>query len=169
MEEKEKVETKEEVKETPAKPKMDTKKIITYVCCGVACVIVLVILINIIGTKTLKCKYESEIGDYTMKVVSKEKFKFGKPYSRYSKTVTDYSDSDMDKSDIKDKVKDAKKALKKSCKKSDGCKYSIKQSGKKVTLVMKKKFDKDEKEDWLDDYDYKEYVEDFKDKCDDLK
>ena len=145
-----------------------TKKIILIAICSVVALLVLILLINIIGTRTLKCNSESEFSDITMKSVEKIKFKFGKPYSKYAKITIDYSDSDYDKDDIKDAVKDIKKSEKESCKKSDGCTYSIKQSGKKIIVVEKQKFDKEYKEDFADIYDsFKDFKEDYNDKCDD--
>lgn len=153
----------------PAKAKFDLgeNKIILLIPLCIIGFIVLILLVLAIGTKTLKCKTESDIGDVTIKTVEKEKFRFGKPISFYQKTVTDYSDTDLDKKELKEKVSESKKEFKKYCKKKDGCKFSVKQSGMKVTTVIKGKYKASYRETFEEKYDsFKEYKEEFNDKCD---
>ena len=116
----------------------------------------------------MKCKEENESNGIETKTVEKVKFKFGKIHSKYSKAVIDFSDADMDKDDIKDQIKSLKQTVKTSCKSKDGCKYTFKEGSKKVTVVVKQKYDKDAREDFEDVYDsFKDYKEVFDEACDD--
>lgn len=146
----------------------DKRNIILLIPCILIVIILVILLINLIATKTLKCKSETEISDIQMVTTEKITFKFGKPHSEYNKVVMNFADTDYDKDAIKERVKAMKKQAKETCKKSDGCRYSIKQSGKKITVIEKQKFDKDYKEDFADRYDsFKEYKDLFNDLCDD--
>ena len=75
---------------------------------------------------------------------------------------------DCFKDDIKDQIKSLKQTVKTSCKSKDGCKYTFKEGSKKVTVVVKQKYDKDAREDFEDVYDsFKDYKEVFDEACDD--
>jgi len=148
--------------------KLGDNKIVLLIPICIIGFIVLILLFLAISTRTLKCKTENEIGDVVTKTVTKEKFRFGKPISVYVKSVSDFSDADLSKKELKEKTKDVKKQYKAYCKKKDGCKYTVKQSGKKITVVIKQKYDADDRDDWEDAHDsFKEYKEEFYDRCDD--
>ena len=122
------------------------------------------------GTRTLTCKEETEIADVMLKSVEKVKFKFGKPYSEYSKVIMDYSETEFKRDEVKERVKAMKESAKENCKRKDGCSYSISQSGMKITVVSKQKYDKDYKEKFEKKFDsFKEFKENFEDTCDDEK
>ena len=128
----------------------------------VAAIIVVVLLFFMISTKTLSCKTKVDKDGVKGTEVDKVTFRFGKPVSRYSKSVMTF--------DEKDKAKESKeqinKLYKEYCKKKDGCTYSVKTSGKKLTLVIKQKLDEDDQEAFEKRYDsFKEYKKDFKDEC----
>lgn len=140
-------------------------------------VILVVILLNVVFTKTLKCneipstfKYFSNAG-VEVKSNSKQVFKFGKPSYTYAKVVLDFSDADDDVKLDNDAINDLKKQMKKSCKSSDGCTFSVKKSGKKLTITEKDKYTKEEKEDFedfIEDYydgEIKDFYEQIEDSC----
>ena len=125
----------------PAAPKSNSNKLILLIPVGMVALLVLILLINLIATKTLKCSTESEAFGVAYKMETIVKYKFGKP-----KKIT---------------AKDQKNDLKDSCKSKDGCSYSIKKSGKKLIVSQTKKIDKEDLED-EDDSDYestKEHLE----------
>ena len=148
----------------------DPKNWIILVSLALIGVIVVVLIINIIGTKTLTCKEKTEIADVMLQSVEKVKFKFGKPYSEYSKVIMDYSETEFKKEEVKERVKAMKESAKENCKRKDGCSYSISQSGMKITVVSKQKYKKEDKEKLAKKYDsFKEYKEYFDESCDDEK
>ena len=125
-------------------------------------IIVLVLLFFLISTKTLTCKTKHTKDDYKVTSVEKITFRFGKPVSTYTKSTYTFDDKD----DAKEFVDYYKKLYKEYCKKKDGCTYSLKSSGKKVTSVVKNKLDEDDQEAFEKKYDsFKEYKKDFKDQC----
>lgn len=143
------------------------KKLPVLIGAGVAGIIVFILLLSLVSTKTLTCKESDEYDGVSYKTLTKVKFKFGKIHSRYGEATFDFSDSDYDKDDIDDMVEDLEKSAKSSCKKSKGCTYSIKKSGKKISVKTTTKYKKDDKED-IDDYDdFKAYKKDFDEMCDD--
>ena len=131
---------------------------------GVAGIIVFVLLISLVSTKTMKCKMEDSLGDIDYKAVEKVTFKFGKLSSRYEEGTFDFSDSDEDIDDVVDELK---KSAKSNCKKSKGCTYTIKKSGKKIIVKTTTKYKKDDVEDIEDYDDFKAYKKDFDEMCDD--
>jgi hypothetical protein len=131
---------------------------------GVAGIIVFILLISLVSTKTLTCKVDDELGDIKYKSVEKVTFKFGKISSRNEEGTFDFSDSDEDIDEIVDELKES---AKKSCKKSKGCTYSIKKSGKKIIVKSSTKYKKDDKEDIKNYDDFKAYKKNFDDMCED--
>jgi hypothetical protein len=159
-----------EAKEKIVEKVKNNKKLVTIVVACVVGILVLILLINIFASKTLKCKYDIENdGGLVIKVDTKQKFKFGKPVRFTTETIYDYSDTDADEDQIDDLTDSLEKSFEESCKKKDGCKFTIKQKKDKVVININRKFDKEAKADWLDDNDYKDYVADYKDSCDDKK
>jgi len=145
----------------------DPNSLILLLPIALIVIIILVLFINLVGTKTLKCNSEDESNGIVSKTQEVVKFKFGHIKSRYNKTVVDFSDSDMDKDDLKDQIKTMKKYLKENCKSKDGCKYTFKEGKKKLTYSVKRTYDKDAQEDFEDNYDtFKDYKEIFDDACD---
>ena len=142
-------------------PKSNNNKIIMLIPIAMGALVLLIILINIIGSKTLKCSTESEAFGIAYKMETIVKYKFGKPKKTTMKYEYDFSDVDNYKDTLDEAYEDEKDDLKDSCKSKDGCSYSIKKSGKKLIVSQTKKVDKEDLED-DDDYDYestKEHLE----------
>lgn len=128
----------------------------------VAAIIVVVLLFFMISTKTYSCKTKIDEDGQKGTSLQKITFRFGKPVSTYQKSVVTFDD--------KDEAKEYKELIdsiyKDGCKKKDGCTYSAKVSGKKLTLVIKEKLDEDDQERFEKQYDsVKEFKKDFKDEC----
>ncbi len=131
-------------------------------------IIIIILIINFLGTKTFTCKEKTEVADVMVQSVEKVKFKFGKPYSEYSKMVMDYSETEFKKDEVKERVKAMKENAKETCKRKDGCSYSISQHGMKITAIVKQKYSKDDKEKFEKNYEsVKEFKEHFEETCDD--
>ena len=145
----------------PAAPKSNSNKLILLIPVGMVALLVLILLINLIATKTLKCSTESEAFGVAYKMETIVKYKFGKPKKITAKSEYDFSDADDYKDALDEAYEDQKNDLKDSCKSKDGCSYSIKKSGKKLIVSQTKKIDKEDLED-EDDSDYestKEHLE----------
>ena len=146
----------------------DPKSLIMLIPVAMVAILVLVLLFNLVTTRTLKCNSSDEDEGVVTKTTEKVKFKFGHISSRYSKMSIDFSKSDYDKEDIKDQIDSLKSIVKNNCKSKDGCKYSIQDSSKKITITVKQKYDKDTREKFEDVYDnFEDYKEDFEKSCDD--
>ena len=149
-----------------AKSSGKTKKILFIVGGCVFVLLIAILVFNLVTIKTFKCKYQQDMGfGMIIKFDTKAKFRFGKPISSHSVTTYDYTDATIDENGMDDIGATMKESIKMACKKSDGCKYKLEVKGKTVEIVVDRKYDKEAKEKWLEEYDYKEYVDSLKDVC----
>ena len=97
--------------------------------------VLFILLINVVTTKTLECTDKDSSAGMTMESIETASFKFGKIKNWKEKVTIDYSDASDEVDDYIKELEDSlEEQMKEKCK--SGCKYSIKNKNDKIVVTM---------------------------------